>query len=55
MVQLHTKRAINAVSNQDEFDINMLSTPGLIYTLHPNPINRGISMVESRGDAFLCI
>tara|TARA_B100000902_G_scaffold204965_1_gene195401 strand:+ start:11374 stop:13758 length:2385 start_codon:yes stop_codon:yes gene_type:complete len=46
------KRAINSVSNQDEFDINMLSTPGLIYNLHPNPINRGISMVEARGDAF---
>ncbi len=46
------KRAMNAVSNQDEFDINMLATPGLIYTLHPNPINHGIQMVEDRGDAF---
>jgi phage tail sheath protein FI len=46
------KRAINAVSNQDEFDINLLATPGLIYTLHPNPINHGMDMVKSRGDAF---
>jgi len=46
------KRALNAVSNQDEFDINLLSTPGLVYTLHPNPINHGISMTEARGDAF---
>lgn len=46
------KRAMDAVSNQDEFDINMLVTPGLIYTLHPNPINHGISVVEARGDSF---
>ena len=46
------KRALNAVSNQDEFDINLVSTPGLVYTLHPNPINHGISMTEARGDAF---
>jgi phage tail sheath protein FI len=46
------KRAINAVSNQDEFDINMLATPGLIYTLHPNPINHAMDMVKDRGDAF---
>ena len=46
------KRAINAVSNQDEFDINLLSTPGLIYNLHPNPINHAMDMVKDRGDAF---
>lgn len=46
------KRAINAVSNQDEFDINLLATPGLIYTLHPNPINHAMDMIKSRGDAF---
>lgn len=46
------KRAMNAISNQDEFDINMLVTPGLIYTLHPNPINHGISTAENRGDTF---
>ena len=46
------KRAMNAISNQDEFDINMLATPGLIYTLHPNPVNHGIQLCEDRGDAF---
>ncbi len=46
------KRAIDSLSNQDEFDINLLSTPGLIYDLHPNPINRGLDMVKARGDAF---
>ena len=46
------KRAINAVSNQDEFDINLLATPGLIYNLHPNPLNHAMDMVKDRGDAF---
>ena len=46
------KRALNSVSNQDEFDINMVATPGLLYTLHPNPVNHAMAMVESRGDAF---
>ena len=46
------KRAINAVSNQDEFDINLLATPGLIYNLHPNPLNHAMDMVKNRGDAF---
>jgi len=46
------ERAINAISNQDEFDINLLATPGLIYTIHPNPINIAIDMVKARGDAF---
>jgi|TARA_B100001094_G_scaffold331288_1_gene399094 hypothetical protein len=46
------KRAINAVSNQDEFDINLLATPGLIYNLHPNPTNHAMDMVKNRGDAF---
>jgi phage tail sheath protein FI len=46
------KMALNAVSNQDEFDINLLATPGLIYTLHPNPVNHGMDMVKNRGDAF---
>jgi len=46
------ERAIKSVSNQDEFDINLLSTPGLIYTLHPTPVNIASQMVQDRGDAF---
>ncbi len=46
------KKAINAVSNPDEFDLNMLVTPGVIHDLHPKITNHAISKVEERGDAF---
>jgi len=46
------KKAINAVSNPDEFDINMLITPGVIHDLHPKITNHAIAKCEERGDAF---
>jgi hypothetical protein len=46
------KRAINSISNPDEFDINLLVTPGIIHELHSTVSNHGISKVESRADAF---
>ena len=46
------KRAINAVSNPDEFDINLLVTPGVIHRLHSAVTNHAISKVESRADAM---
>ena len=46
------RRAINAVSNPDEFDINLLVTPGVIHRLHPAVTNHAISKVESRADAL---
>jgi phage tail sheath protein FI len=46
------KKAINAVSNPDEFDINMLITPGIIHNLHPKITNHAIQKCEERGDAF---
>jgi len=46
------KKAINAVSNPDEFDINMLITPGVIHNLHPKITNHAIQKCEERGDAF---
>jgi hypothetical protein len=45
-------RAINAVSNPDEFDMNLLVTPGVIHRLHPTITNHAISKVESRADAL---
>jgi hypothetical protein len=45
-------KAINAVSNPDEFDINMVVTPGIIRRLHPVVTTKVIDMVESRQDAF---
>ena len=46
------KKAINAISNADEFDINMLVTPGIIHGLHSSVTNHAISKMEARGDAF---
>jgi len=46
------KRAINAVSNPDEIDINMLVTPGIVHSLHPSVTNHAIDKVEARADAF---
>ena len=46
------KRAINAVSNPDEFDINLLVTPGVLHRLHSQVTNHAISKVEARADAL---
>jgi hypothetical protein len=45
-------KAIAAVSNADEYDINMVVTPGIIRSLHSDVTTRVIDMVESRQDAF---
>ena len=46
------KRAINAVANPDEYDINMLVTPGVIHKHHPVVTNHAIDKIEARADAF---
>jgi hypothetical protein len=46
------KKAINSISNADEFDINMLVTPGIVHGLHSKITNHAISKMEDRGDAF---
>ena len=45
-------KAINAISNADEWDINMVVTPGVIRYLHPSTTQAVIDMVEGRQDAF---
>ena len=46
------KRAINSISNPDEFDINLLATPGVVHRLHSSITNHAISKVEARADAM---
>ena len=46
------KKALDIISNQDEYDINMLALPGVIKQLHSSVTNAAIDMVEDRGDAF---
>ena len=45
-------KAINAVSNPDDFDINLVSTPGIIRRLHSYVFDKVVDMVEARQDAF---
>jgi hypothetical protein len=49
------KRAINAVSNPDEFDINMLALPGVIHSIHSTVTNHAIDKVEDRADTFFIL
>ena len=46
------KQAFAALSNADYFDINMLVTPGILYSLHPTVVNSAIVMAEDRQDTF---
>lgn len=46
------RKAINAVSNPDEFDINMLVLPGVIHRLHSSVTTFAKDMCEDRQDTF---
>ena len=46
------KKAIDAVSNPDEFDINMIVTPGVVHSLHSPVTTYAKDVCEDRGDAF---
>jgi hypothetical protein len=45
-------KAVNAISNADEYDINMVVTPGIVRRLHTAVVTDVIDMVEARQDAF---
>lgn len=45
--------AIDAVSNPDELDINMLVLPGVLQTLHSAVIDYAYNMCTDRGDTFM--
>ena len=45
-------KAINAVSNPDDFDINLVVAPGIVRYHHSYVFDKIIDMVESREDAF---
>ena len=46
------KNAFNTLSNTDQYDFNMLITPGVVHELHPAVTNPGITLCETRADAF---
>jgi len=45
-------KAINSVSNPDDFDINLVAAPGVVRRLHSYVFDKVVDMVESREDAF---
>jgi hypothetical protein len=47
--------AFDMLSNQDEYDINMLLAPGVIRRLHPYVANYMISTAEGRQDTFVIV
>ena len=46
------KQVIGALGNADEFDINLIVTPGIFYQHHSYVAQLTIDMVEARGDCF---
>ena len=46
------KKALDILSNQDEYDINMLVLPGVIKNLHASVTDAAQNMAEDRGDTF---
>ena len=49
--------AIRLLKNQDEYDINLLTLPGVIdnFSNHAAVITEAVNMVESRADCFLVV
>jgi hypothetical protein len=45
-------KAINSVSNPDDFDINLVSVPGVIRRHHSYVFDKVVDMCESREDCF---
>jgi len=46
-------KALNVISNSDEYDINMIVTPGATIADHSAIINKAIEVAEDRGDTFV--
>ena len=46
------KKALDALSNSDDWDFNLLIVPGIIYSLHAYISQLSIDLCEERGDAF---
>jgi hypothetical protein len=46
------KKGLQAISNPDQFDFNLLVLPGVIYEYHSYIANEALSLCEDRGDAF---
>ena len=45
-------KALDILSNQDEYDINMLAIPGVMNKYHSAVVTQAINFVEDRADCF---
>lgn len=45
-------KALNILSNQDQFDMNILVTPGITIANHASVVNKALDVAETRGDTF---
>ena len=48
-------QCVAALGNSDEFDINLIVTPGILHQYHPYVTNLVVEMCENRGDCFYII
>ena len=46
---------LNLLANQDDYQFNVLTTPGLLRSKHASPITTATNNVQSRGDAIYII
>jgi hypothetical protein len=49
---LQFKKAVNILTNADEYNINAMFMPGIISKLHETVTDRAIQVCEGRGDVF---
>ena len=48
-------QALDLISNQDDYDINMILVPGIIGSIHSGIASKVIDVCEDRGDCFAII
>ena len=48
-------KALNLLSNNDEYDFNLLLLPGLLQSEHSTVIDKAITTCEDRGDCFVIV
>ena len=46
-------KALNLLSNQDEYDFNLLLLPGILQSEHETVYSKAIDVCEQRGDCFV--
>jgi len=46
-------KALSVISNADQYDVNLIVTPGATIQDHPTIVNKAIEVAEDRGDCFV--